>query len=325
VSLRALIWDVDGTLAESECDGHRVAFNDAFAALSLPWHWSVERYGGLLSTSGGLERLLRDMAERDDAPRAAGERLALARELHERKNRAYADVVASGAITLRPGVRRLMQQAHDGGGQLAIVTTTGRANVDALLSRQLDAHWADGFAAVVCADDAPLKKPHPQAYQLEIQIARAYHIEGKHDVEIEHFKKYLEKNPADIQVKLLAGSEMISKGNADEGKALLASIDESQVKEAAIFVNVGINLMNQNKAKDALPFFDKAINRFPNDPDAYYYRGITNIQLGTTLTPDNKEEGDKLLAAGKADLTKFVAMAPTAPAPRAISQGRPGA
>ncbi len=96
---------------------------------------------------------------------------------------------------------------------------------------------------------------------------------------------------------------MISQGNPDEGKTLLASIDESQVKEAAIFVNVGINLLNQNKANDALPFLDKAINRFPDAPDAYYYRGITYIQLSHRQGgPDNKEEADKLLAAGKADL-----------------------
>jgi len=167
--LRALIWDVDGTLAETERDGHRVAFNDAFAALGLSWRWSVERYGDLLATSGGLERLLRDLAERDDAPRAAHERLALARELHHRKNAAYLRRAAAGTTALRPGVRRLMQQARDHGAHLAVATTTGRANVDALLTRHVGAHWADGFAAVLCAEDAPLKKPHPQVYLLALQ------------------------------------------------------------------------------------------------------------------------------------------------------------
>lgn len=153
----------------------------------------------------------------------------------------------------------------------------------------------------------------PQVIQLHIQIARAYHIEGKHDLEIAEFKKYLAQKPDDVQVKLLAGSEMISQGNPDEGKTLLASIDESQVQEAAIYVNVGINLLNQNKAADALPFLDKAISRFPDSPDAYYYRGISSIQLSTAKADDSKEEAAKLLAAGKADLEKFVAMAPTAP------------
>ena len=167
--LQALIWDVDGTLAETERDGHREAFNDAFVAMGLPWRWNVERYGELLSTSGGLERLQRDLAERDDAPRSAVERLALARELHRRKNAAYLARIAAGTIALRPGVQRLMQQARDDGVRLAIATTTGRANVDALLSRQLGAEWSDDFAAIVCAEDAPLKKPHPQVYEVALQ------------------------------------------------------------------------------------------------------------------------------------------------------------
>jgi HAD superfamily hydrolase (TIGR01509 family) len=171
-ALHALIWDVDGTLAETERDGHRVAFNDAFAAMGLPWRWGVERYGELLATSGGLERLLCDLATRDDAPRSATERLALARELHQRKNAAYAALMARGTIALRPGVLRLMQEARAAGAHLAIATTTGRANVAALLSRHLGAQWADGFAAIVCAEEAPQKKPHPQAYQFALaQIA----------------------------------------------------------------------------------------------------------------------------------------------------------
>lgn len=169
MALRALLWDVDGTLAETERDGHRAAFNDAFAAMGLPWHWSVERYGELLGTSGGLERLLRDLAERDDAPRSTGERLALARELHRRKNAAYARLVAGGSIGLRPGVQRLMQEACGAGARLAIVTTTSCANVAALLSRHWGAAWATRFAAKVCAEDAPLKKPHPQAYLLALR------------------------------------------------------------------------------------------------------------------------------------------------------------
>jgi HAD superfamily hydrolase (TIGR01509 family) len=166
---RALIWDVDGTLAETERDGHRLAFNDAFASMGLPWRWSVVRYGELLTTSGGLERLQRDLAERDDAPRSACERLALARELHRRKNAAYLRRVADGAIALRPGVLRLMREAEAHGARLAIATTTGRANVDALLARPLGAAWRTRFHAVLCAEDAPLKKPHPQVYQLALQ------------------------------------------------------------------------------------------------------------------------------------------------------------
>lgn len=160
---------------------------------------------------------------------------------------------------------------------------------------------------------ADLLGKYPQAFQIELSIARAYHAEGAHDKEIDHLKKYIARDPNNVEVKLLTGAEMIQKGSPEEGKALLASVDDAAVKEPAVFVNVGINLMNQNKAKDALPFFEKAIARFPESPDAYYYRGITLVQLGTMIRPDNQPEGDKLLAAGKADLQKFVQMAPNAP------------
>jgi tetratricopeptide (TPR) repeat protein len=160
---------------------------------------------------------------------------------------------------------------------------------------------------------ADLLTKYPQAYQIEMMIARAYHAEEDYGKEIEHLKKYLEKDPTNVEVRLLTGAEMVQKGNAEEGKAMLASVDDSVVKDPMIFVNVGINLMNQNKAKDALPFFERAVGRFPDSPDAYFYRGMTNVQLGTTIRPDNQAEGDKLLAAGKADLGKFLQMAPNAP------------
>lgn len=160
---------------------------------------------------------------------------------------------------------------------------------------------------------ADLLAKYPQAYQLELAVARAYHMEGAHDKEIEHLKKYLEKDPGNVAVKLLTGAEMIQKGNPEEGRALLATVDDTQVKEPAVFVNIGVNLVNQKKAADAMPFFDKAIARFPDSPDAYYYRGLCELQLGSATPPENKPEGDRLLAAGKADLEKFLQMAPTAP------------
>jgi len=169
---RALIWDVDGTLAETERDGHRVAFNQAFAELGLPWRWSVERYRELLAVPGGRQRLLHDLAARADAPRDDAGREALARELHRRKTLAYTARVTSGALTLRPGVRRLIDEARCAGATLAIATTTSRANVDALLGQQLGPRGAGRFAAVVCADDAPRLKPDPQAYVEVLQRLR---------------------------------------------------------------------------------------------------------------------------------------------------------
>lgn len=166
--LRAVIWDVDGTIAETERDGHRVAFNRAFEACGVPWRWDVATYGRLLQISGGYERLLHDMQGRADAPRTLHEREQLARELHQRKTRLYADVVAQGGIGGRPGVLRLIDECERSSLMLAVATTTSRANVDALFPRLFGARWLARFHAVVCAEDAPLKKPDPLVYRLAL-------------------------------------------------------------------------------------------------------------------------------------------------------------
>jgi HAD superfamily hydrolase (TIGR01509 family) len=167
--LEAVLWDVDGTLAETERDGHLVAFNAAFAELDIPWRWDERRYGELLRVAGGYERLLFDMESQPLAPDSLEERIALARRIHALKNRRYAELVASGALPLRGGVRDLFDECAGDGMRMAIVTTTSRGNVEALLSAQVGAGWETRFAAVVCAEDAPMKKPDPQAYRLVLE------------------------------------------------------------------------------------------------------------------------------------------------------------
>lgn len=166
---RALIWDVDGTIAETERDGHRIAFNQAFEALGLPWRWNVALYGELLHVTGGRERLLHDMRSRGDAPAPGPARDALALELHQRKNKAYADIVAQGRLPARPGVKRLVAECQAAGVKLAVATTTSRSNVDALFASLWGVRWQDIFGVVICAEDAPAKKPDPLAYTLALR------------------------------------------------------------------------------------------------------------------------------------------------------------
>lgn len=167
--LQAILWDVDGTLAETERDGHLVACNAAFEELDIPWRWSEQRYGELLRVAGGFERLLCDMESQSLAPGVLDERSALARRIHVLKNRRYVELVASGALSLRAGVRELFDECATEGLRMAIVTTTSRTNVQALLAAQVGADWESRFAAVVCAEDAPAKKPDPQAYRLVLE------------------------------------------------------------------------------------------------------------------------------------------------------------
>ena len=166
--LQALIWDVDGTLAETERDGHRVAWNTAFETLGVPWRWSVARYGELLSITGGRERLLHDMASQQHAPVQGADRLTLASKLHALKNQCYGKIVASGRIPLRPGVAALMADCRLAELPMAIATTTSRGNVDALMEAHFGTGWEAGFATVLCAEEAPVKKPDPQVYLMAL-------------------------------------------------------------------------------------------------------------------------------------------------------------
>jgi HAD superfamily hydrolase (TIGR01509 family) len=168
-ALKALLWDVDGTLAETERDGHLRAFNGAFEALAVPWRWSEARYGELLRVTGGRERLLHDMQAQPQAPAGGPERAALAEAIHQKKNALYADIVANGALPLRPGVRDLIVDCAAAGLAMGIVTTTSTSNVEALLTAHFGVHWQSLFAAVVCAEEAPRKKPDPLAYRIALE------------------------------------------------------------------------------------------------------------------------------------------------------------
>lgn len=162
--LRAVLWDVDGTFAETERDGHRVAFNRAFEVFGLPWRWDEARYGELLSVTGGRERLIHDMHSRSDAPRLPAERNALARELHRSKNAFYAEMVAQGGIPLREGVLPLLRESREQGVRMGVATTTSRGNLDALLQVHLGGQWRDWFDVLVCGEDVERKKPSPEVY-----------------------------------------------------------------------------------------------------------------------------------------------------------------
>ena len=167
--LRALIWDVDGTLAETERDGHLIAFNAAFDALGTAWRWSEARYAELLAVTGGFERLMADMESQPQAPASPDERERLARRLHVLKNDAYAQIVGEGRIALRDGVLALMDDCAASHVAMAIATTTSRGNVEALLGARLGETWRERFACVLCGEDAPRKKPDPQVYELALQ------------------------------------------------------------------------------------------------------------------------------------------------------------
>lgn len=197
--LQALLWDVDGTLGETERDGHRVAFNQAFESLDVPWRWSEAYYGELLSVTGGRERLLHDMQRHSDAPSDESARRTLAEQLHRLKNAHYARIVREGRLPLRPGVAELMSDCERAGLRMGIATTTSRSNVTALLEQHLGPKWHSRFVTVVCAEEAPKKKPDPQVYQMALASLRLH----------AHEAVAIEDSPAGMQAALSAGLPVI--------------------------------------------------------------------------------------------------------------------
>jgi HAD superfamily hydrolase (TIGR01509 family) len=161
--LRALVFDADGTLADTE-ETHRRAFNASFAAAGLPWWWSRRAYRELLRVAGGRERMRAYAQRSSDGLAQRDDFELLLRRLHEDKTRRYDALLRGRPLPLRPGIARLFAEAGAAGVRLALATTTTAANLDALLAPHLGAGWRGRFAAVVCGGDVARLKPAPDAY-----------------------------------------------------------------------------------------------------------------------------------------------------------------
>lgn len=159
-----LIFDVDGTIADTERDGHRVAFNQAFAEAGLDWEWSASFYGELLAIAGGKERI--NFYIDQYKPKFVSSILLpeLIYNLHASKTSYYRKLLRTGSIPLRPGVERLLKEARTNKIRLAIATTSALPNVTALLEHTLGVESISWFEIIAAGDMVPRKKPAPDIY-----------------------------------------------------------------------------------------------------------------------------------------------------------------
>jgi HAD superfamily hydrolase (TIGR01509 family) len=181
----ALIFDCDGVLVDTERDGHRVAFNRAFAALGLPVEWTVEQYGDLLKIAGGKERM-RSFFDENGWPVPAADRDALIKRLHKLKTDYFIQLIEAGELPVRSGINRIVDEAHGAGVRLAVCSTSNERAVTGVVKRLLGLERYAKFAGIFAGDIVTQKKPDPAIYQLavlrlQLEPKRCLVIEDSHN------------------------------------------------------------------------------------------------------------------------------------------------
>ncbi|MEJ1296392.1 MAG: HAD family hydrolase [Candidatus Sedimenticola sp. (ex Thyasira tokunagai)] len=184
--LEALLFDVDGTLADTERDGHRVAFNSAFDEVGLDWHWDEALYGKLLSVTGGKERIRHYLDVYNKEFERPVDLDSFIASLHQSKTGFYVGMLERGEIPMRNGVRRLLSEAQACGLRLAVVTTTTPENVTALLENGLGKGSEAMFEVIAAGDVVPAKKPAPDIYlwameQMNLRPDQCLALEDSHN------------------------------------------------------------------------------------------------------------------------------------------------
>ena len=163
--MKALIFDCDGVLVDTERDGHRVAFNKAFTSKGLNIDWSIELYAELLQVTGGKERM-KYYFDQNEWPDNIPDRDEFIKEMHKLKTQLFMDIIESGELTLRPGIARIVDEAVSEGLKLAVCSTSNERAVTLIVEKLLGAQRRKHFSAILAGDVVSRKKPDPEIYNL---------------------------------------------------------------------------------------------------------------------------------------------------------------
>lgn len=227
--MKALIFDVDGTLADTEKDGHRIAFNEAFAEAGLDWNWDIELYGELLAITGGKERI-RNYIQRFNIQVENDVNLEeFIANLHKTKTKHYKALISAGQIPLRPGVERLLKEARANQARMAIATTTTMVNVTTLLTNTLGEESLEWFEVIGAGDIVENKKPAPDIYQWVLQ---QMHIDAAEAIAFEDSENGV-KSAFDANIKRIVVTTNDYTQNHDfSGATIIANNLDEQIAGA---------------------------------------------------------------------------------------------
>ncbi|MBV9490636.1 MAG: HAD-IA family hydrolase [Verrucomicrobia bacterium] len=235
---RGLIFDCDGVLADTELHGHLVAFNEMWKKLGVPWQWSAAQYAEKLKIGGGKERMERLFQEPEfhrafAVPDTEEERKALIARWHNEKTAMYQQIISSGKIPPRSGIKRLSQAALDAGWKLAVASTSAKPSVEVVLVHAVGEATAARFK-VLAGDVVPAKKPAPDIYVL---ASKALGVAPEHCVAIEDSRNgLLSALGAGIQV-LVTTSWFTEGEDFSEARLVVSSLGDSGRERSTVFQN----------------------------------------------------------------------------------------
>ena len=241
---RALIFDCDGVLGDTEPDGHLVAFNQMWKKLGVPWQWSKQQYGEKLKIGGGKERMASLFNEADfrakvSVPESEEERKALVAAWHKEKTAIYQQIITSGQIPPRPGIKRISEEALEAGWKLAVASTSAQAAVESVLRHAVGDELAKEFL-VMAGDIAPKKKPAPDIYNITLE---ALQLPAHFCVAVEDSRNgMLAAYAADIPV-IVTVSEYTTKEDFSEAEFVVDSLGEPDGPRSTVLASrSGVNI-----------------------------------------------------------------------------------
>lgn len=236
---KALIFDCDGVLADTEADGHLVAFNQMWREQGVNWQWNLEQYAEKVKIGGGKERMFSLGRDDDfraiyDVPDSDEAWWDIVAGWHKRKSAIYKELIASGALPGRPGVKRLAEAALAHGWTLAVCSTSALPSVQAVLNHVMGQKTADKFAGVFAGDMVKAKKPAPDVYNL---AADKLNLDPADCVVVEDSRNGLLAATAAGMTCIVTQNELTQNEDFSEAAIVLSSMGDPDGEQTVVFQN----------------------------------------------------------------------------------------